>query len=104
MLHFLLGAGTTGAGRRIAASPYFFLGPRRFLEAECAAHIRREHARGRPLRDVLGDGYFDRIDRSVLRAAILDPELIKALGEEDATAIRDLGVEIKSSGRSRVVT
>lgn len=100
MLHFLLGVDSMTAARRIAAGPYFFLGPRPYLEAECAARIRREHGRGRLLADVLGDPYFERIDRTVLRAALVNPELIKALGEEDASAIRALRVEIKSRGRA----
>ncbi len=82
-------------GWALGRGPYYFLGPRPYLEAECAAHIRREHARGRPLADVLGDAYFRRVDPSILRAVLASPQLIRALGEDDACAIRGLRAELE---------
>ena len=70
-------------------TPFYFLGPRRYREAEVAAYIRREHRRGRRLAEILNDPYFDRrCSEGLLRAVLQSPSLIRALGQDVVDAIR----------------
>lgn len=78
------------SGGPLARTPYFFLGPRPYVEAEYAAHIRREHARGRDLSEILSDRRLKPLaGRGVLRAVLVRPALIRAIGEDVAEAIRE---------------
>jgi hypothetical protein len=72
----------------LSHTPFFFLGPRPYREAEVCAYIRREHRRGRPLTDILDDPYVNRPGReAVLRAALRRPSLIQALREDIVDSI-----------------
>jgi hypothetical protein len=84
-----LGRVPTRWGGPLAGTPFYFLGPRPYREAELAAHIRREHARGRRLTEILGDPYIDRRGgQAVLRTVLERPSLIRALGHDVVEAIR----------------
>jgi hypothetical protein len=72
----------------LVRTPYYFLGPRPYREAECAAYIRREHARGRDLCDILGDPYLRRFARGTVDTVLERPELIRALCEDVAAGVR----------------
>jgi hypothetical protein len=73
----------------LARTPFYFIGPRPYREAELAAYIRREHRRGRPLAEILNDPYFDRRGhQGLLRAVLRQPGLIRALGQDVVDAIR----------------
>jgi hypothetical protein len=75
-------------------TPFFFLGRRRYREAELAAYLRREHHRGRRLAEILDDPYIERCGgESVLRAVLGRPDLIRSLGA-------DIEEAISSSGRA----
>jgi hypothetical protein len=77
------------AGRTLVSAPFSFLGRDLDREAELAAHIRREHRRGRQLAAILDDPYVRRRgSRGVLRQVLRRPELIRALREDVAEAIR----------------
>jgi hypothetical protein len=77
------------AGWPLARTPFFFIGPRPFLEAELAAYIRREHRRGRRLAEILEDPYVhNRGGQALLRAVMSSPSLIRALGQDVVEAIR----------------
>jgi hypothetical protein len=80
-------------------TPFYFIGPRRYREAEVAAYIRREHRRGRPLAEILNDPYFDRrCGEGLLRAVLQSPTLIRALGQDVVEAIRLQGSELPGAG------
>jgi hypothetical protein len=77
------------AGWPLARTPFYFIGPRPYREAELAAYIRREHRRGRRLAEILDDAYIsNRGDQALLRAALARPSLIRALGQDVVEAIR----------------
>ena len=74
---------------RLAGTPFYFIGSRPYREAELAAYIRREHRRGRHVDEIVQDPYVARCGGpSVLRAALGRPDLIRAMGEDAAAAIR----------------
>jgi hypothetical protein len=86
-------------------SAFSFLGRDRDREAELAAHIRREHRRGRPLAVILGDPYVQRRGgRGVLREVLRRPQLIRALGRDVADAIAgeqaEVGRPARTNGRT----
>ena len=73
----------------LTRTPFFFLGPRPYREAEMVAYILREHARGRAFQEIVDDAYIGRCGgQTVLRAALRHPELIRALRRDVAEAIR----------------
>jgi len=77
------------AGWPLARTPYYFIGPRPYREAELAAYIRREHRRGRRLAEILDDPYVhNRGGRALLETVLGSPDLIRALGQDVADAIR----------------
>jgi hypothetical protein len=77
------------AGWSLARTPYYFIGPRPYREAELAAYIRREHRRGRRLAEILDDPYVhNRGGRALLETVMGSPSLIRALGQDVADAIR----------------
>ena len=76
-------------GWPLARTPYYFIGPRPYREAELAAYIRREHRRGRRLTEILDDPYVhNRGGRALLETVMGNPGLIRSLGEDVADAIR----------------
>jgi hypothetical protein len=83
-------------GWPLARTPYFFIGPRPYREAELAAYIRREHRRGRHLTDILDDPYLDRRSEALVRAVLRHPSLIRALREDVVDAIRLQETELRS--------
>jgi hypothetical protein len=75
-------------GGPLERTPFFFIGPRPYREAELAAHIIREHGRGRDLDQILNDPYLERRGgRALVRAVLRRPDLIRALGRDVADAI-----------------
>jgi hypothetical protein len=79
----------------LARTPFFFLGRRRYREAELAAYLQREHGRGRPIAEILTDPYVDRCGgESVLREVLRRPGLIRALRQDVADSIRESGTEL----------
>lgn len=72
----------------LAGTPFYFLGPRHYREAELAAYVRWQHARGRNLVEILNDPYLDRYGNSVRRALLRRPELLRALRHDITDAIR----------------
>ena len=73
----------------LARTPYYFIGPRPYREAELAAYIRRAHRRGRRLAEILDDPYVrNRGGRALLQTVMGNPGLIRALGQDVADAIR----------------
>lgn len=77
------------SGWPLARTPFFFLGPRLYREAELAAYIRREHARGRNLAEILYDPYLNRHgSQALLHAVLRRSGLIRALRQDVADAIR----------------
>jgi hypothetical protein len=69
---------------------FFF---QRSTKEEAVAHyVVREHARGRPLREILDDHYVvNRLQSPHQRARLLDrPEIVRAFGEDNITAEKDL--------------
>jgi hypothetical protein len=75
-------------GWPLARTPFYFIGPRPFREAELAAYIRREHRRGRRLAEILDDPYVERRGRQgLVRAVLQRPSLIRALRQDVVDAI-----------------
>jgi hypothetical protein len=64
-------------------NPFSFLFARSGKEERVAAYVVREHARGRPLRDILEDPYVRNRLTDTEVARLLDrPELVHAIGED----------------------
>jgi hypothetical protein len=58
-------------------------------EQYLAQYVLREHARGRPLRDVLDDPYVRNRSTPDERARLLEqPEVVAAIGEQAARDLR----------------
>ena len=75
---------------RLARTPYYFVGPRPFREARLRSYIIREHRRGRPLDEILGDRYLRRYGGDSLIWTVLGrPETIAALRADVAAAIEN---------------
>ena len=71
---------------------FSFLFQRSAKEEAVAHYVVREHARGRPLREILEDHYVvNRLQSPHQRARMLDrPEIIRAFGEDDISAEKAL--------------
>lgn len=70
------------------SNPYFFFGPRPFREQRVAAYVLREHRRGRPLAEILGDAYLDRLgSRTFCWMVLSQPRMIAALASDDVNAL-----------------
>jgi hypothetical protein len=69
---------------------FSFLFQRSTKEERVAQYVVREHARGRPLREILEDHYVvNRLQSPAQRARLLDrPEVVHAFGEDVTTAER----------------
>jgi hypothetical protein len=71
-------------------NPFSFLFARSGKEERVAAYVVREHARGRPLRDILEDPYVRNRLTDTEVARLLDrPELVHALGESVVSPERE---------------
>jgi hypothetical protein len=80
----------------LLSTPYFFIGPRPYREAELAAYVRREHRRGRDVADILKDPCLARRGgETMLRAVLSRPGLIRALKEDVVEAIRQHESELR---------
>lgn len=70
-------------------NPFSFFGTRSGKEERITAYIIREHGRGRSLADVLDDPYVRNRCTPQERDRLLErPEVIRALGEDAAAAVR----------------
>jgi hypothetical protein len=64
-------------------SPFSFLFTRSSAEDRVAAYVLREHARGRPLAEILDDRYVQNRLTPQQQSRLLDrPEMIHALGDD----------------------
>ncbi len=62
---------------------FSFLGSRSQAEERMAQYVVREHHRGRPVQDILGDHYLtNRCTPEQIRRLLDRPEVIHALGED----------------------
>jgi hypothetical protein len=63
-------------------NPFAFLFARSAKEERVAAYVVREHARGRPLSEILDDPYIrNRCTQQELARLLDRPEIVHALGE-----------------------
>jgi hypothetical protein len=66
-------------------NPFSFLFARSGTEDRLAAYIIREHARGRPVREILEDPYVRNRTSEQQRARLLErPDVIRAIGQHTA--------------------
>ena len=64
-------------------NPFSFLFTRSSAEDRVAAYVLREHARGRPLAEILDDRYVQNRLTPQQQSRLLDrPEMIHALGDD----------------------
>ena len=64
-------------------NPFSFLFTRSSAEDRVAAYVLREHARGRPLAEILEDRYVQNRLSPQQQSRLLDrPEMIHALGDD----------------------
>jgi hypothetical protein len=64
-------------------NPFSFLFTRSSAEDRVAAYVLREHARGRPLAEILEDRYVQNRLTPQQQSRLLDrPEMIHALGDD----------------------
>ncbi len=74
----------------LARTPFFSFGRRPYREERLAAHIRREHARGRHVSEILHDPYVARCGGpSVAHRVLGRSGLLDALERDVADAIRE---------------
>ena len=70
-------------------SPFSFLFTRSNAEDRVAAYVLREHARGRPLAEILQDRYVQNRLSEQQQMRLLDrPELVRTLGDESVESAR----------------
>jgi hypothetical protein len=67
---------------------FSFLFQRSTGEEQVAQYVLREHARGRPLQEILADHYVvNRLKTPEQRSRLLDrPEIVRAFGVDDVQA------------------
>lgn len=76
-------------------NPFFEFGPRPFREARLRSYLIREHRRGRPLVEILGDAYVRRCGTPNLCWRVLqDGGTLEALLRNDADAIAAASAEL----------
>jgi len=74
----------------LARTPFFSFGRRPYREERLAAYIRREHARGRHLNEILDDPYVARCGgTSVVHRVLSQSNLLDALERDIADSIRE---------------
>jgi len=71
----------------LRGNPYWVFSRLRFREAILRAYIVREHARGRPLVQILEDPYLTRYAPGVCARVLQHPLTIAALERNDVEAI-----------------
>jgi hypothetical protein len=70
-------------GPSLAGNPFLVLDPRARLQGRLVAYIVREHARARPLADILCDSFVaEHATAAELGLLLDDPNLIHRLGEQ----------------------
>jgi len=68
---------------------FSFLGSRSATEEHIAQYVIREHHRGRPLREILGDHYVtNRCTPDQIKRLLDRPEVLHALGDDLVTQTR----------------
>jgi hypothetical protein len=68
---------------------FSFLSTRSRSEAQMAEYVIREHRRGRPLEEILGDHYVtNRYSPEQIKRLLDRPEVVHALGDDLITAAR----------------
>jgi hypothetical protein len=89
--------------KQLAGNPYFVFGPRPFREQRTWAHIVQEHRAGRPIEAIMCDSYMRRhAGDSLAWKALVNPETIRALGEDACDAIRTAIASIRDAGGSSI--
>jgi hypothetical protein len=89
--------------RQFAGNPYFVFGPRPFREQRTRTHIVQEHRAGQPITAIMCDSYMRRhAGGSLAWKALVNPETIRALGEDACDAIRTAIASIRDAGGSSV--
>jgi hypothetical protein len=72
-------------------NPFSFLFTKTSMEDQVLAYLTREHARGRRASEILQDRYIQNRLTPQQQARLLDrPEVIRALGEQDVEAARQV--------------
>jgi hypothetical protein len=72
--------------RDIFKGVFSFLGSRSATEDRIAQYVIREHQRGRPLNEIVGDHYVtNRCTPEQVRRLLDRPEVLHALGEDTVT-------------------
>jgi hypothetical protein len=67
----------------LEGTPYFFVGRRPYREERLLSYIRREHARGRHLGEILDDEYVRRCgSRELVWRTLIDTPLIELLDQD----------------------
>ena len=75
--------------RPLADTPYFFAARRPFRQERLLSYIRREHARGRNLAEILDDRYVQRCgSREFVWQTLRDTPLIELLEHDVIEAIQ----------------
>lgn len=84
-------------------NPYFEFGRRPFREARLRAYIVREHRAGRPLLEILADGYVARCgNESFCWRVLQDPGTLELLRRNDLDALERLSGELTAAKEGRV--
>ena len=74
----------------LARTPFFSFGRRPYREERLAAYIRREHARGRHVSEILDDPYVARCGgTTVVHRVLSEAGLLDALERDVADSIRE---------------
>jgi hypothetical protein len=72
-------------------NPFSFLFTRSSAEEVVSAYLLREHAQGRSVAEIVTDPYVhNRLTPEQTQRMLERPELIRALGEQDIAAARDI--------------
>ena len=83
----------------LGGTPYFFCGRRPFREERLASYIRREHRRGRHLREILDDAYVRRCgSREFVWATLRHTALIELLEQDVREAFEHAAAALSHPG------
>jgi hypothetical protein len=85
--------------KQFAGNPFLVFGSRPFRERRTRAHIVQEHRAGTPIAAIMCDSYMQRhAGESLAWKALVNPETIRALGDDACDAIRSAIASSRGGG------
>jgi hypothetical protein len=81
----------------LEGTPYFFVGDRPYSEERLLSYIRREHQKGRHLREILDDPYVERCgSKELVWKTLTDTPLIELLEQDVREELQRASAELSN--------